>query len=64
MSETTEKVWVKGPAGAVVTLVVGVEISKADFDKRVKTGELTIVDSPEAKPAAKKSPAKKSEPAQ
>lgn len=64
MSETTEKVWVKGPAGAVVTLVVGAEISKADFDKRVKTGELTIVDSPEAKPAAKKAPAKKSEPAQ
>lgn len=65
MSENTEKVWVKGPAGAVVTLIVGVEIEKVDFDKRVKAGELVIVDGPE-KPAAapKKAPAKKSEPAE
>lgn len=64
MSENTEKVWVQGPAGAVVSLVIGVEIEKAEFEKRIKAGELTIVDSPEKPAAAKKSPAKKSESAE
>lgn len=64
MSESTEKVWVKGPAGAVVTLVIGVEIDQATFDKRVAAGELTVVDSPEKPAPAKKAPAtKKTEPA-
>lgn len=61
MSENTEKVWVQGPSGAVVTLVVGVEIEKADFDKRIKNGELTIVDNPEKPAAIKKPAAKKTE---
>lgn len=56
-----EKVWVKGPAGVVVTLVIGQEIERAAFDKRVAAGELTVVDSPE-KPAVKKAaPVKKPE---
>lgn len=62
MSENTEKVWVKGPGGAVVSLIIGQEIDRDYFDKRVAAGELTIVDNPEAKPAApKKAPAKKPE---
>lgn len=64
MSENTEKVWVQGPAGVVVSLVIGVEIEKAEFDKRVKNGELTIVDSPEKPAAAKKPAAKKSDSAE
>lgn len=64
MSENTEKVWVQGPAGVVVSLVIGVEIEKAEFDKRIKMGELTVVDNPEKPAAAKKSPAKKPEPAE
>ena len=55
-----EKVWVKGPAGAVVTLLVGQEIERDFFEKRVAAGELTIVDDPE-KPAQKAAPAKKPE---
>ena len=59
MSDTTEKVWVQGPNGVIVTLVIGVEIEQAEFDKRIARGELTVVDSPD-KPAAKKAaPAKK-----
>lgn len=64
MSETPEKVWVKGPNGAVVTLVIGVEIEQAAFDKRVAAGELTVVDNPEKPAPAKKAPAKKPEPAE
>ena len=63
MSDTAEKVWVKGPAGAVVTLAIGVEISQRDFDKRIAAGELTVIDNPE-KPAPKKAAAKKLEPAE
>lgn len=63
MSATNDKVWVKGPAGAVVTLVIGVEIDQATFDKRIAAGELTVVNNP-SKPAAKKAPAKKPEPAE
>lgn len=63
MSQTPEKTWVKGPNGAIVTLIVGVEIAQADFDKRVASGELTVVDNPEKAPA-KKAPAKKPEPAE
>lgn len=59
MSETSEKVWVKGPSGVIVSLVIGVEIERDTFDKRVAAGELTVVDSPE-KPAPKKA-AKKPE---
>lgn len=64
MSETTEKVWVKGPNGAVVTLIIGVEIEKSAFDKRVAAGELTIVDAPDKPAPAKKAAAKKPEPAE
>ena len=58
MSDTA-KVWVQGPSGAVVSLNVGEEIAKVDFDRRVAAGELTVVENPE-KPAPKKA-AKKAE---
>lgn len=61
-----DKIWVKGPAGVVVTLEIGVEIEQADFDKRVKSGELTVVDNPDkpAKPAAKPAAKKPAESAE
>lgn len=46
MSENTEKVWVQGPAGVVVSLAVGSEIDRDYFEKRVAAGELTVVDDP------------------
>jgi len=58
----TEKVWVQGPSGAIVSLNVGTEIAKVDFDRRVAAGELTVVDNPEkqtAKKATKKVEAEK-----
>lgn len=55
-----EKVWVKGPNGAVVTLIIGQEIERDLFAKRVAAGELTVIDDPE-KPAKKAVPAKKTE---
>jgi hypothetical protein len=61
MSEVNEKVWVKGPAGAIVTLVIGVEIDQDNFDKRVANGELTIVDNPAKSATPKKVPSKKSD---
>lgn len=63
MSQTPERTWVQGPNGVIVTLIVGVEIEQAEFDKRVANGDLTVVDNPD-KPAAKKAPAKKPEPAE
>lgn len=47
MSEAKEEiVWVRGPAGVVVTLRVGTEIDRDLYDKRVAAGELTVVDDP------------------
>jgi len=58
MTEKTEKVWVRGPAGAVVSLIIGSEIDRDYFDKRVAAGELTVVDDPEKpkRPTAKAEP--------
>lgn len=64
MSETTEKVWVRGPAGAEVCLLIPSEIERSELDKRIARGELTIIEDPSkpAKPAkVAKAAAKKSE---
>ena len=46
MTEKTEKVWVRGPAGVIVSLNVGSEIDKEYFDRRVASGERTVVEDP------------------
>lgn len=63
MSETTEKVWVRGPAGAEVCFIVPTEIERAELDKRIARGELTVIEDPSKPAKAAKPAAKKPEPA-
>lgn len=46
MSET-EKVWIVGPNGARVCVVIGVEMDRNTFDKRVSAGDFTVLDGPD-----------------
>lgn len=63
MSETTEKVWVRGPAGAEVCLIVPTEIERPELDKRIARGELVLIEDPSKPAKAAKPAAKKPEPA-